>query len=114
MVDTCIGSCVCITQTSTLNCDADDFNRLKDKPPYTDIRHTLCGVEGWNVFEKVQVHEKMSGQRLAEVVDESDWDCRWTQQILSSESVKLGEPMHNSMTPTLFAVWTPTSTGGPV
>uniref|UniRef100_M1DXM9 Putative plant transposon protein domain-containing protein n=1 Tax=Solanum tuberosum TaxID=4113 RepID=M1DXM9_SOLTU len=29
----------------TLNCDADDFNRLKEKPPYRDIQHTLCGVE---------------------------------------------------------------------
>ncbi|KAG5605739.1 hypothetical protein H5410_027231 [Solanum commersonii] len=29
----------------TPNCDNDDFNRLKDKPPYRDIRHTLCGVE---------------------------------------------------------------------
>uniref|UniRef100_M1DFB8 Putative plant transposon protein domain-containing protein n=1 Tax=Solanum tuberosum TaxID=4113 RepID=M1DFB8_SOLTU len=29
----------------TPDCDADDFNRLKEKPPYRDIRHTLCGVE---------------------------------------------------------------------
>uniref|UniRef100_M1E0W6 Putative plant transposon protein domain-containing protein n=1 Tax=Solanum tuberosum TaxID=4113 RepID=M1E0W6_SOLTU len=28
----------------TPNCDADDFNRLKEKPPYRDIRHTLCRV----------------------------------------------------------------------
>ncbi|KAH0645580.1 hypothetical protein KY284_033464 [Solanum tuberosum] len=29
----------------TPNCDPDEFNGLKDKPPYRDIRHTLCGVE---------------------------------------------------------------------
>ncbi|KAH0708909.1 hypothetical protein KY290_010426 [Solanum tuberosum] len=29
----------------TPNCDSDYFNTLKDKPPYRDIRHTLCGVE---------------------------------------------------------------------
>ncbi|KAG5594572.1 hypothetical protein H5410_035804 [Solanum commersonii] len=29
----------------TPNCDSDDFNTLKDKLPYRDIRHTLCGVE---------------------------------------------------------------------
>ncbi|KAG5582081.1 hypothetical protein H5410_052708, partial [Solanum commersonii] len=29
----------------TPNCDADDFNRLKEKPPYRDIRHTLSEVE---------------------------------------------------------------------
>ncbi|KAG5594766.1 hypothetical protein H5410_035998 [Solanum commersonii] len=29
----------------TPNCDSDDFNTLKDKPHYRDIRHTLCGVE---------------------------------------------------------------------
>ncbi|KAG5584245.1 hypothetical protein H5410_044679 [Solanum commersonii] len=29
----------------TLNYDADDFNMLKEKPLYKDIRHTLCGVE---------------------------------------------------------------------
>ncbi|KAG5572939.1 hypothetical protein H5410_062705 [Solanum commersonii] len=27
------------------NCDHDEFNCLKDKPPYRDIRHTLCGVD---------------------------------------------------------------------
>ncbi|KAH0757758.1 hypothetical protein KY290_021251 [Solanum tuberosum] len=29
----------------TPNCDADDFNRLKENPSYRDIRHTLYGVE---------------------------------------------------------------------
>uniref|UniRef100_M1DBM0 Putative plant transposon protein domain-containing protein n=1 Tax=Solanum tuberosum TaxID=4113 RepID=M1DBM0_SOLTU len=29
----------------TPNCDPDEFNNLKDKPPYRDIRHTLCGVD---------------------------------------------------------------------
>ncbi|KAG5614643.1 hypothetical protein H5410_014467 [Solanum commersonii] len=29
----------------TPNCDPDEFNSLKDKPPYRDIRHTLCGVD---------------------------------------------------------------------
>ncbi|KAH0761116.1 hypothetical protein KY290_017189 [Solanum tuberosum] len=29
----------------TPNCDPDEFNGLKDKPPYRDIRHTLCGVD---------------------------------------------------------------------
>uniref|UniRef100_M1DRI3 Putative plant transposon protein domain-containing protein n=1 Tax=Solanum tuberosum TaxID=4113 RepID=M1DRI3_SOLTU len=29
----------------TPNCDSDDFNRLKEKPPYRDIRYTFCGVE---------------------------------------------------------------------
>ncbi|KAG5572506.1 hypothetical protein H5410_062272 [Solanum commersonii] len=29
----------------TPNCDPDEFNTLKDKPPYRDIRHTLCGVD---------------------------------------------------------------------
>ncbi|KAG5572955.1 hypothetical protein H5410_062721, partial [Solanum commersonii] len=28
----------------TPNCDSDAFNKLKDKPLYRDIRHTLCGV----------------------------------------------------------------------
>ncbi|KAH0754315.1 hypothetical protein KY290_024585 [Solanum tuberosum] len=30
---------------STPNCDPDEFNNLKYKPPYRDIRHTLCGVD---------------------------------------------------------------------
>ncbi|KAH0657508.1 hypothetical protein KY289_026256 [Solanum tuberosum] len=30
---------------STPNCDPNEFNNLKDKPPYRDIRHTLCGVD---------------------------------------------------------------------
>lgn len=29
----------------TLECDADIFNDLKDKPPYREVQHTLCGVE---------------------------------------------------------------------
>ncbi|KAG5615804.1 hypothetical protein H5410_015628, partial [Solanum commersonii] len=29
----------------TPNSDPDEFNSLKDKPPYGDIRHTLCGVD---------------------------------------------------------------------
>ncbi|KAG5580086.1 hypothetical protein H5410_050713 [Solanum commersonii] len=29
----------------TPNCDPDVFNDLKDKPPYRDVRHTLCGVD---------------------------------------------------------------------
>ncbi|KAG5577205.1 hypothetical protein H5410_057339 [Solanum commersonii] len=29
----------------TPNCDSVDFNTLKDKPPYRDIRPTLCGIE---------------------------------------------------------------------
>ncbi|KAH0679294.1 hypothetical protein KY284_020379 [Solanum tuberosum] len=29
----------------TPNCDPDVFNGLKDRPPYRDIRHTLCGVD---------------------------------------------------------------------
>ncbi|KAH0649907.1 hypothetical protein KY284_029819 [Solanum tuberosum] len=29
----------------TPNCDPDEFNNLKEKPPYRDIRHTLYGVD---------------------------------------------------------------------
>ncbi|KAG5577046.1 hypothetical protein H5410_057180 [Solanum commersonii] len=29
----------------TPNFDPDEFNSLKDKPPYRDIQHTLCGVD---------------------------------------------------------------------
>ncbi|KAG5580894.1 hypothetical protein H5410_051521 [Solanum commersonii] len=32
------------------NCDADEFNRLKETPPYRDIRHTLCGVESTAIW----------------------------------------------------------------
>ncbi|KAH0661654.1 hypothetical protein KY284_026585 [Solanum tuberosum] len=36
----------------TSNCDSDDFNTLKDKPPYRDIQHTLCGVESTARWER--------------------------------------------------------------
>uniref|UniRef100_M1DTF3 Putative plant transposon protein domain-containing protein n=1 Tax=Solanum tuberosum TaxID=4113 RepID=M1DTF3_SOLTU len=36
----------------TPNCDSDVFNTLKDKPPYRDIRHTLCGVESMARWER--------------------------------------------------------------
>ncbi|KAH0655201.1 hypothetical protein KY285_030083 [Solanum tuberosum] len=36
----------------TLNCDSDDFNTLKDKPHYRDIRYTLCGVESTARWER--------------------------------------------------------------
>ncbi|KAG5620057.1 hypothetical protein H5410_005275 [Solanum commersonii] len=36
----------------TPNCDSDDFNALKDKPPYRDIQHTLCGVESTARWER--------------------------------------------------------------
>ncbi|KAG5572909.1 hypothetical protein H5410_062675 [Solanum commersonii] len=29
----------------TPQCDAYDYNRLKETPPYRDIRHTLCGID---------------------------------------------------------------------
>ncbi|KAG5594767.1 hypothetical protein H5410_035999 [Solanum commersonii] len=28
----------------TSNCDAEDYNRLKENPLYRDSRHTLCGA----------------------------------------------------------------------
>ncbi|KAG5606879.1 hypothetical protein H5410_028371, partial [Solanum commersonii] len=34
------------------NCDPDEFNNLKDKPPYRDIRHTLCGVDSTARWER--------------------------------------------------------------
>ncbi|KAG5581078.1 hypothetical protein H5410_051705 [Solanum commersonii] len=37
---------------ATPNCDSDDFNTLKNKPPYRDIRHTLCGVESTARWER--------------------------------------------------------------
>ncbi|KAH0688947.1 hypothetical protein KY289_016305 [Solanum tuberosum] len=36
----------------TPNCDPDEFNSLKDKPPYRDIRHTLCGVDSTARWER--------------------------------------------------------------
>ncbi|KAG5576880.1 hypothetical protein H5410_057014 [Solanum commersonii] len=36
----------------TPNCDPDEFNNLKDKPPYRDIRHTLCGVDSTARWER--------------------------------------------------------------
>ncbi|KAG5594233.1 hypothetical protein H5410_035465 [Solanum commersonii] len=36
----------------TRNCDPDEFNSLKDKPPYRDIRHTLCGVDSTATWER--------------------------------------------------------------
>ncbi|KAH0717889.1 hypothetical protein KY285_013920 [Solanum tuberosum] len=36
----------------TPNCDADEFNSLKDKPSYKDIRHTLCGVDSTATWER--------------------------------------------------------------
>ncbi|KAG5583025.1 hypothetical protein H5410_053652 [Solanum commersonii] len=36
----------------TPNCDSDDFNTLKDNPPYRDIQHTLCGVESTARWER--------------------------------------------------------------
>uniref|UniRef100_M1D901 Uncharacterized protein n=1 Tax=Solanum tuberosum TaxID=4113 RepID=M1D901_SOLTU len=37
--------------TGTPNCDPYEFNNLKDKPPYRDIRHTLCGVDSTAKWE---------------------------------------------------------------
>ncbi|KAH0675425.1 hypothetical protein KY285_023226 [Solanum tuberosum] len=37
---------------STPNCDPDEFNNLKDKPPYRDIRHTLCVVDSIARWER--------------------------------------------------------------
>ncbi|KAH0655825.1 hypothetical protein KY285_030707 [Solanum tuberosum] len=36
----------------TPNCDPGEFNNLKDKPPYMDIRHTLCGVDSTARWER--------------------------------------------------------------
>ncbi|KAH0758007.1 hypothetical protein KY290_021500 [Solanum tuberosum] len=36
----------------TPNSDPDEFNSLKDKPPYRDIRHTLCGVDSTARWEQ--------------------------------------------------------------
>ncbi|KAH0669773.1 hypothetical protein KY285_023928 [Solanum tuberosum] len=36
----------------TPNCDPDEFNNLKDKPPYRDIRHTLCVVDSTARWER--------------------------------------------------------------
>ncbi|KAH0679034.1 hypothetical protein KY284_020119 [Solanum tuberosum] len=36
----------------TPNCDPDEFNGLKDKPPYRDIRLTLCGVDSTARWER--------------------------------------------------------------
>uniref|UniRef100_M1E149 Putative plant transposon protein domain-containing protein n=1 Tax=Solanum tuberosum TaxID=4113 RepID=M1E149_SOLTU len=36
----------------TPNCDPDEFNNLKDKPPYMDIRHSLCGVDSTAMWER--------------------------------------------------------------
>uniref|UniRef100_M1DYX5 Putative plant transposon protein domain-containing protein n=1 Tax=Solanum tuberosum TaxID=4113 RepID=M1DYX5_SOLTU len=46
----------------TPNCDADDFNRLKEKPPYRDIRHTLCGIEStcrWGRSKDIGRHSNL-------------------------------------------------------
>ncbi|KAG5606520.1 hypothetical protein H5410_028012 [Solanum commersonii] len=40
------------------NCDSDDFNTLKDKPAYRDIRHTLCGVESTARWERSKDTER--------------------------------------------------------
>ncbi|KAH0729888.1 hypothetical protein KY289_001076 [Solanum tuberosum] len=36
----------------TPNCDPDEYNNLKDKPPYRDNRHTLCGVDSTARWER--------------------------------------------------------------
>ncbi|KAK4717796.1 hypothetical protein R3W88_016134 [Solanum pinnatisectum] len=36
----------------TSNCNSDEFNSLKDKPTYRDIRHTLCGVDSTARWER--------------------------------------------------------------
>ncbi|KAH0725140.1 hypothetical protein KY284_001005 [Solanum tuberosum] len=40
-----------VQKFGTPNCDPDEFNNLKDKPPYRDIRHTLCGVDSTTRWE---------------------------------------------------------------
>ncbi|KAH0669888.1 hypothetical protein KY285_024024 [Solanum tuberosum] len=42
----------------TPNCDPDEFNGLKDKPPYRDIRHTLCGVDSTARWERSKDTER--------------------------------------------------------
>uniref|UniRef100_M1DJB3 Putative plant transposon protein domain-containing protein n=1 Tax=Solanum tuberosum TaxID=4113 RepID=M1DJB3_SOLTU len=36
----------------TSNCDTNEFNSLKYKPPYRDIQHTLCEVESTTRWER--------------------------------------------------------------
>ncbi|KAH0712285.1 hypothetical protein KY289_008244 [Solanum tuberosum] len=36
----------------TSSCEADEFNSLKYKPPYRDIRHTLCEVRSTSRWER--------------------------------------------------------------
>ncbi|KAH0679319.1 hypothetical protein KY284_020404 [Solanum tuberosum] len=46
----------------TPNCDPDVFNDLKDKPPYRDIRHTLCGVDSnarWELSKDTGRHNTL-------------------------------------------------------
>ncbi|KAH0658257.1 hypothetical protein KY289_027005 [Solanum tuberosum] len=47
----------------TPNSDPDEFNSLKDKPPYRDIRHTLCGVDStarWERSKDIRRHNTLN------------------------------------------------------
>uniref|UniRef100_M1DNL5 Putative plant transposon protein domain-containing protein n=1 Tax=Solanum tuberosum TaxID=4113 RepID=M1DNL5_SOLTU len=46
----------------TPNYGTDEFNRLKETPPYRDIRHTLCGVEStarWGRSKDTGMHNTL-------------------------------------------------------
>ncbi|KAH0712066.1 hypothetical protein KY289_008025 [Solanum tuberosum] len=49
----------------TPNCDSNDFNTLKDKPPYRDIRHNLCGVESTTRWEHSKDTERHNSLHFA-------------------------------------------------
>ena len=49
----------------TPNCHYDNFNTLKDKPPYRDIRHTLCGVESSARWERSKDSGRHNNHTLA-------------------------------------------------
>ncbi|KAH0634866.1 hypothetical protein KY284_037652 [Solanum tuberosum] len=54
----------------TPQCDADDYNRLKETPPYRDIRHTLCGVDStarWDQSKDTGRHATLHYANLNQV-----------------------------------------------
>uniref|UniRef100_M1D8Y2 Putative plant transposon protein domain-containing protein n=1 Tax=Solanum tuberosum TaxID=4113 RepID=M1D8Y2_SOLTU len=54
----------------TPNCDPDEFNNMKDKPPYRDIRHTLCGVDSaarWERSKDTRRHNTLHFANLNQV-----------------------------------------------
>ncbi|KAH0754921.1 hypothetical protein KY290_025191 [Solanum tuberosum] len=84
----------------TPNCDPDEFNNLKDKPLYRDIRHTLCGVDSIARWER----SKDTGRHITLNFANFNYVATAKHEGIEEEAVDMTVAYHPNLTGKLVDV----------